>query len=104
MEKITLKLLEEVEPGDILASGEFKDEWLCNICDTGNTLKWVAVRGGIPDWTIYFENIWSNETVFYPNLGEWTLEDIKRRWDKLPKSMARELLEVSDWALAMYRT
>ena len=101
MEKITKDLLESVAPGTIIASGSFKDCGATNICDTDNVRSWVAVRGGIPDWTIYYQPIYLDELLF-PT--DWDNDLIKRVWDKFPKSMAEELVSLDSYALGMYRT
>jgi len=103
MENISTEILEGASHGDTLASGYFMDGGATNICNTKSMIKWVAVRGFVPDWTIYFENIWSNEDPYVPNLGEWSDDKIKQVWDKFPKSLANELLNITPEAYAMYR-
>ncbi|MBT3853302.1 hypothetical protein HOF65_04940 [bacterium] len=107
MNKITIELLDEVEPGFILAGGSFRDNGGTNIMNTGNKLRWVAIRGGINDFAIYFENIWSNDVesmLVYPKLGDWSDDQIKMYGDKLPKYMVRELVDIDDKALSRYRS
>ncbi len=50
---LTLKQLKDMEPG-IFAKGKILDgpEGI-NMTNSGNMLKWVAVRGGTHDWAIY---------------------------------------------------
>ena len=43
---LTRKLLEEMKPGEVIASGVAQNE-------EGDKVKWVAVRGGIADWAVY---------------------------------------------------
>jgi len=95
---INKEVLENASSWDIIASGYFTDEGATNICDTGKELRWVAVRGGIPDWAVYYEPCY-NEWL------SWGNNTIKARWDKFPKHMVDELFdEVSKHAYYMYRS
>jgi len=70
---LTTKMLDEMEAGEIIATGETVDSPDgINMTNSGKALRWVAVRGGgIPDWTIYIH--WAESSV------EW----IKRSGDKV---------------------
>ena len=51
---LTTKVLEELPPNSIFATGVMRDvEDGLFMADTGEELRWVAVRGGIADWAIY---------------------------------------------------
>lgn len=51
---LTLEKLKTLSPNQIFAAGKVIDspEGI-NITNSGRLLKWVAVRGDIPDWAIY---------------------------------------------------
>ena len=59
---LTLEMLKELPAQEIFARGEVVDSPLgINMMNSGRQLRWVAVRGGIHDWTIYChhaENPW----------------------------------------------
>lgn len=51
---LTKQLLESYKPDQIFATGEIVDGPLgIQLTNSGNQLRWVAVRGRIPDWAIY---------------------------------------------------
>ena len=79
------QLKEEIEPETIFANGLFMD-------NTGKELHWVAVRGGNPDWAIYYGFSYRN--------NEWI-----RRWgDKIHSEKdIRLLVPCDDEACALYR-
>lgn len=81
---ITLEDLKRMEPGTIFTSGmSFM---------YGALRKWVAIRGGIWDWAIYFGYA-----------GE-SNEFIAKQGDKLhDKNIIRELVHCDDEAFGMYR-
>ena len=63
-----------------------------NMCNTGKQLKWVAVRGGIPDWTIYI--LWDT----------YSYTEISRMGDKVfNRESIRKLVPCTDEAFKMYR-
>ncbi len=54
MNMMQLQDLIETEPDSIFARGLTKDNAAgINLTNSGKTLRWVAVRGGIHDWAIY---------------------------------------------------
>ena len=59
---LTLEMLKELPAGEIFAKGEAVDSPLgIHMMNSGRQLRWVAVRGGMHDWTIYChhaENPW----------------------------------------------
>jgi len=68
MEKLTIKKLKEMKPG-IFAKGEtsVEDYW-----DASKEMqvRWVATRGGIHDWAIYYNLISEDKTdEMIKNLG-----------------------------------
>ncbi len=51
---LTLEKLKEMDPHEVIDKGEIIDNSDgINVSNSGRMLKWVAVRGGIHDWTIY---------------------------------------------------
>lgn len=95
--KITLDLLNNSSPSEIIMKWEFRDSWNTNICWTDKILKWVAVRWVIWDFAIYYENPYSNESEYYPNVWEWLDTRIAEQWDKFPLSYLDFILEYKKW-------
>lgn len=90
---LTLQKLKEMNPGEIIATGIALDnpDGL-NMMNTGEKLRWVAIRGDIHDWAIYCANISADE--------EW----IRRFGDKVHSDRhIRRLVECDDAAFKMYR-
>ena len=89
---ITLKDLKEMEPHYIFAAGSTTDNADgINMANTGRALHWIAVRGGIYDWTIYCS--------FNPDL-----DYIKKSGDKVHNEKhIRKLVKCDDEAFGMYR-
>lgn len=92
---ITKEILESAYDGEILISGYFIDSGDTNISNTGKRLRWLAVRGMIPDWTIYFEDPFG----WY----DWEDDRIKNIWYKFPKNMVNGIVKLGDWVLDVYR-
>ena len=92
MEKLTLEMLKEMKPG-IFARGETTDSPEgCNITNSGDLLRWVAVRGGIHDWAIYCH--------FADKDWEW----IRLNGDKIyNENNIRKIVECDDESFKMYR-
>ena len=90
--KLTLEALKKMKPG-IFASGIATDlPEDINMTGSGKELRWVAVRGGYHDWTIYC--YWSG----YPK--EW----IRGQGDKVCGEIhIKRLVPCDDEAFAMYR-
>ena len=83
MKKITLQNLKDMDSG-IFASGEFLYD--------GGIKKWLATRGQIHDWAIYYGEIYD------------TLENITSWGAKLHEMQkVKELVNCEEEALAMYR-
>lgn len=51
---LTKEILKAMNPNTIITSGTITDNPQgINMTNSGKMLRWVAVRGGIADWTIY---------------------------------------------------
>lgn len=89
---LTLEMLKKMDPG-IFAKGEMVDSPLgINITNSGKMLRWVAVRGGMYDWTIYCH--WAFNSF----------EFVKQQGDKVfTKETIRRLIPCTDEAFQMYR-
>ena len=84
---LTLEKLKELSPG-IFASGIVHDDRLVR----GVDLKWVAVRGGIHDWAIYYHYSFHED------------EYVEGQGDKcFTKEVIRKLVPCDAEAFAMYR-
>lgn len=98
MEFLTLEGLESIEPKTIFAKGILMDNpFDINIANTGNEVKWVAVRGDVNDWAIYAQN---------PHEGslKHDFDYIKRCGDKVyGESNIRKLVLCDDAAFKRYR-
>lgn len=73
----TPEMLSRIQEGAFFAKGFFVDDASgINIADTGNLVKWVAVKGDVEDWCIYYQN---------PHEGTFTKDfyDIAINGDKL---------------------
>ena len=90
---LTLEDLKKMEPHKIFEHGVIRDDQDgINMTGSGEMLRWVAVRGGIHDWAIYYGQ--ENET------DEW----ISRQGDKVIRgSHIRKLVSCNNEALSMYR-
>lgn len=52
---LTLEDLKNMEPKAIIAKGEALDSPIgINMTNSGKMLRWIAVRGAIHDWCIYY--------------------------------------------------
>ena len=90
---LTLKDLKEMEPDTIFANGETVDspEGI-NMDNTGQELRWVAVRGGIHDWAIYCDLIYRSGM------------DVKNMGNKVTiEANIKKLVPCDDEAFKMYR-
>jgi hypothetical protein len=84
---LTLKTLKEMQPNTIFASGVGTYFELAP-----HTIKWVAVRGGIHDWCIYYG---------YANMSEVTIAETGSKC--FTKSVIKELVSCDKEAFNMYR-
>ena len=89
---LTIEKLKEMPIG-IFDSGTVSDNSIgINISDSGELLRWVAVRGGIHDWAIYCH--WASATV------EW----IRAYGDKVHNdNYIKRLVECDEESFNMYR-
>lgn len=90
---LTLQQLKKMKPDTIFATGTVEDSPEgVNMTGSGKTLRWVAVRGGIHDWTIYAHTEDHNE--------QW----IRNHGDKvMHRANIKKLVPCDDEAFAMYR-
>jgi len=87
MKTLTLQNLKEMEAGTIIASGVDLYEELYK-----EPIKWVAIRGGIHDWSIYYGQ------------PEMIDEYITAYGEKChTESIIKELVPCNDEAFKMYR-
>ncbi len=93
--KLTLKQLKEMKPG-IFAKGQVEDNPMgANMANTGNLMKWVAVRGDIHDWAIYCDN---------PYSPQFDYEGVAESGDKIHnREIVKRLVPCDKEALEMYR-
>lgn len=92
VKELTVKQLEEMEPG-IFLNGEIIDSSEgINMSNSGRMLRWVAVRGYIADWAIYCH--WADKN------WDW----VKARGDKVyDEKNIRKLVSCTDEAFKKYR-
>lgn len=83
MTKLTLQNLKDMEPG-IFAKGEFLYD--------GGFKKWVAVRGNIHDWAIYYGLTFDDDQK---------IKDWGTKLHEMP--IVQSLVDCEPEALAMYR-
>ena len=92
MKKLTLKQLKEMKPGIFTSGVSFDGPDGINMMNTGKSLRWVAVRGGIHDWAIYCHT--SDKSVEY----------IRDMGDKVHnEATIKKLVPCDDEAFNMYR-
>ena len=82
------KMLEDMPPETIFATGETQDNRLARDIP----LRWVAVRGRIYDWTIYYHHL------------DRGIGTVASEGDKcITEKAIRELVSCDDEAFALYR-
>lgn len=93
---LTKKQLGEMKPNTIFAQGETTDDSRgINLATTGITIKWVAVRGDIPDWAIYADNPYTPQADY---------EGVERMGDKIhAENHIKKLVPCDEEAFKMYR-
>lgn len=85
--ELTLEDLKNTKPG-MFASGHTADMRLSSLLE----LKWVAVRGDVHDWSIYY------------GPSDWTYDRIMSEGDKIfTEAVIRELVPCTEEAYEMYR-
>ena len=90
---LDIEMLKAMPPQTIFATGIIKDnpEGL-NITNSGDDLRWVAVRGRIHDWTIYVHRATN------------TIQQVATNGDKvLFEENIRGLVPCDDESYEMYR-
>jgi hypothetical protein len=92
---LTLQKLKDMKEG-IFAKGETVDSPEgANMANTGNPIKWVAVRGYIHDWAIYTDNPYSPQSSY---------EEVANMGDKVhDRETIKKLVPCDEEALNMYR-
>lgn len=84
---LTRDKLKEMKYGDIIGTGIVNDARLWK-----TPVRWVAVRGGIDDWAIYY------------HLETYSVEYVSKHGDKChTKEIIRELVPCDDEAFKRYR-
>ena len=86
--KLTLKYLKEIKPGTIFKSGITNDPRLVRNMD----LRWVAVRGIIHDWAIYYHKITNSNEMIAKEGDKCFMEEV-----------IKELVPCDEEAYKMYR-
>jgi hypothetical protein len=92
---LDLKQLQILPPG-IFAQGVTVDSPEgANMSNTGNEIKWVAVRGEIHDWAIYVDN---------PYSPQYSFQGVADMGDKVhSEETIKRLVPCDDGAFKMYR-
>lgn len=90
---LTLEKLKEMEPDTIFADGIAKDDVNgINMTNSGCKLRWIAVRGDMHDWAIYYHEI------------DKSWEFIKQQGDKVHDDITiKKLVACSSDAFNLYR-
>lgn len=93
---LTTKRLDELPKDTIFEKGLVEDSPKgCNMANTGRTLQWVAVTGGIGDWAIYIDN------PFYP---QSSFEGVRDLGDKVHNpDHIKKLVPCDDESFKRYR-
>ena len=93
---LTLEKLKEMKPKTRFAQGYIEDSVEgINMSNTGKTIKWVAVRGSIHDWSIYTDN---------PHQPQNSFEMVAMQGDKVSfEGNIKKLVPCDDAAFQMYR-
>jgi len=87
MEILTIEKLKEMKPQTVFAKGIVYDPRL-----HGDMVKWVAVRGGIWDWAIYYHH------------SHYDYEYVKRFGDKcFTEAVIKRLVPCNEEAYKRYR-
>lgn len=89
---LTREKLDKLEPGTIFASGlDFDGENGIFLWNTGELLRWVAVRRGVDDWAVYADK------------ASKSAENVKEFGCKLSKREALKLVMGSEDFYNRYR-
>lgn len=86
--ELTLEQLKDMKPDSIIAKGHTADIRLSFVLE----LKWVAVRGEIHDWAIYYAP------------SDWDYDLVQYTGDKVVnEDVIKELVPCTEEAFQMYR-
>jgi hypothetical protein len=89
---LTLQQLKDMKPGIFDSGVTTDDESGVNMTRSGQSLRWVATRGGIHDWAIYVAP------------EDWSEDRVRDMGDKVhDRSNVKKLVPCDDEALGMYR-
>lgn len=92
MLKLTPDDIRNMKPGIFAEGIALDNQYGINMTRSGKMLRWVAVRGGAPDWKIYC------------HLAEKSKEEIASTGDKIhDDETIRRLVPCTDEAFEMYR-
>ena len=84
---LDMKLLEAMPPNTVFSSNIVLNKRLYN-----KPVRWVAIRGLIPDWAIYYD------------LAEKSIEDVKNYGNKcFTEEVIRELVPCDNESFGAYR-
>jgi len=91
---ITLENLKEMQPHTIFAQGRSLIKEYCEDLRGETQVDWIATRGGIHDWAIYYQL----------SDKEWDSEMISKYGLKVhDEEFIKKCVECDDEAFAMYR-
>lgn len=93
MKILSLQQLKDMQPNTIFATGEtsVEDYW-----DNSKEMQinWIAVRGGIHDWAIYYQLVEKN----------WSDSEIRNMGEKMHNEVSiKKCVSYDDEAFKMYR-
>ena len=93
MKKLTLQQLKDMKADIIFAAGKTTDDSQgINMSNSGQPLRWVAVRGGIWDWAIYID------------FAEKSIAQIRDMGNKVTdEKNIKKLVDCDNEAFKMYR-
>ena len=84
---LTLKMLKDMPPATVFATGVINDPRIYK-----ESVRWVAKRGGIHDWAIYYHH------------ERYSQDYVMENGDKMiTKEVIKELVPCDDEAYSMYR-
>ena len=90
--KLTAEDLKNMNPGIFAEGVALDNSYGINMTRSDKMLRWVAVRGGAPDWKIYC------------HFADKTKEEVASNGDKVcDEETIRRLVPCTDEAFKMYR-
>jgi hypothetical protein len=91
---LTIEELKRMQPETIFAQGRNLIKEYCDNLRGETEIDWIAIRGGIHDWAIYYQLSDKN----------WDTEMIQKYGIKLHNEIdIKKLVECDDESFAMYR-